>query len=213
VLGELVARGVVGIFGLVGPPDPPLPLTPATESVVPLGEVTLTVWGTTTITLRRRTVFADQPNEEVMGSAAWDYAPGTHEVKPTVLLVAGRGIEIEHHIDDQATRPWALEIYRVQDDAIVQSLGARIDPIALLSTAWIERQAKECVQSDTFSMDPGLAPQILARPTPTGVRLVYPVAQETIPTPFGDVSNPVVPSVIESPAWSRPSCRRRDPSP
>jgi hypothetical protein len=200
VLGELVARGVVGIFGLFDPPDPPPALTPFTPSAggpAPPGEVTLTVWGRTTITLRRLTVFADQPNEGVIGSVAWDYARGTEDAKPTVLLVAGRGIEIEHHIDDLATRPWALEIYRVQDDAIVQSLGAQVDPVALLSAAWIEPQAKECVQDGTVAIDPGLAPQILAQPTPTGVRLVYPVAEETIPTPFGDVSSPVVPSVVE----------------
>lgn len=196
VLGELVARGVVGIFGLFDPPDPPLPLTPfipASSAAGPLGEVTLTVWGATNITLRRRTVFADQPNEGVMGSVAWDYAPGTDDIKPTVLLVAGRGIEIEHHIDDPDTRPWTLEIYRVQDDAMVQRLGAQIDPVALLSTAWIEPQPRECVQDDNFSTEPSLAPQILAQPTPTGVRLVYPIAQEV----FLDLSSPAVPSVVE----------------
>ena len=199
VLGELVARGVVGVFGLFSAPDPPLPLTPfdPTGEAELTTEVTLTVWGATTITLRRQTVFADQFNPGVMGSVAWDYAPGNAQMKPTVLLVAGRGIAIEHSIDDLDTRPWALEIYRVQDDAVVQRLGAQIDPTALLSTAWIEPQAKECVGADEVFTEPSEAPQILAKPTPTGVRLVYPVAQETIPTPFGDIEHTIVPSVVE----------------
>jgi hypothetical protein len=199
VLGELLARGVVGIFGLFTPLDPPLPLTPFDPNGDALAttEVTLTVWGATAITLRRQTVFADQPNPGVMGSVAWDYVPGNEQRKPTVLLVAGRGIAIEHHIDDLDSRPWALEIYRVQDDAVVQRLGAQVDTVALLSTAWVEPQARECVAADDVFTEPSDAAQILAQPTPTGVRLVYPVAESTIPTPFGDISSAVVPSVVE----------------
>lgn len=208
VLGELIGRGVVGVYGLFDPPDPPAPLT----SVVPVAdgapdadpqsavEVTLTVWGRTPITLTRRTVFADQPNEGVLGSVAWDYVPGTDQVKPTVLLVAGRGIEIAHHIDDLDQRPWGLEIFRVQDDLIIASLGAQIDPVALLSTTWIEPQARECIQDtddDVFSIDPATSAQILVKPTRTGVRLVYPIGELTVPTPFGDVADPIVPAVIE----------------
>ena len=199
VLGELIARGVVGVFGLFSAPDPPLALTPfnPTSDTLTPTEVSVTVWGATTITLRRQTVFADQPNPGVMGSVAWDYVAGNEQVKPTVLLVAGRGIAIEHHIDDLDARPWALEIYRVQDDAVVQRMGAQVDTAALLSTAWIEPQAKECVAADDVFTEPGDAPQILAEPTPTGVRLIYPVAETTIPTPFGDISSAIVPSVVE----------------
>ena len=199
VLGGLIARGVVGVFGLFSAPDPPLalsPFNPTSDTRTPT-EVSVTVWGATTITLRRQTVFADQPNPGVMGSVAWDYVPGNEQIKPTVLLVAGRGIQIEHHIDDLDTRPWALEIYRVQDDAVVQRMGAQVDTAALLSTAWIEPQAKECVAADDVFTDPGDAAQILAEPTPLGVRLVYPVAENTIPTPFGDLTTAIVPSVVE----------------
>src|SRR4029453_10465604 len=112
VLVELLRNGGITIPDIYRPEPPPYPLAAEAPYGDPDRLIVLTVWGAKLIALVRRTVFADGRNDGLTGSVAWDYAPGTAQVKPTVIIVAGRGVAIEYLTDDPDSRPWRLEIFR-----------------------------------------------------------------------------------------------------
>jgi hypothetical protein len=200
VLSELVLSGVVYIDGLFEPPEPPEAVTAEMAAGHPVREITLTAWGVHKIVLRREMSFLDQPNEGLEGSVAWDYIPGDAQVKPTVLLVAGRGVAIEHKIDKLDGRPWALEIYRVQDDSLVPTPGSMIDTTALLTPIPIEPWPIECVTDPSDPVEPSTLefPQLLAKPHPHGVTLVYPIVEGVVPIHvLGPFEAAITPSVVE----------------
>ncbi|GIH22706.1 hypothetical protein Aph01nite_10160 [Acrocarpospora phusangensis] len=199
VLSQLIWRGVVTVHGLYEAEPAPYPLAAAAPTGDPDERITLTVWGATVITIWREVVFADGGGTGLHGCVAWDYAPGDARTKPTVILVAGRGITIDHANDAPEDRPWQLEIFRVQDDRLVPGLGSRIDPMALLSPTQIEPLPEECVDpAGAVTVDPALAPQVMVKPLPHGVRLVYPVCEGTIPNEVASpITTPVTPCVLE----------------
>ncbi|MER7457929.1 hypothetical protein [Micromonospora sp. NPDC126480] len=198
VVLDLVLRGVILIDGLVDPGEPPEPI--AAEQLAASGDavdaVRLWIWGDTPVTLRRRTVFPEQGGPGLESSVAWDYVPGDSQVRPTVLLVAGRGVAIEHRIDPAVRRPWDLRVHRVQDDALVPPLGSMIDTALLLAGTQIEPYDEECVGPVTDEYLAGY-PQLFVKPKPDGVLLVYPTSPDVIPDTVGGPTTGFVPAVVE----------------
>jgi hypothetical protein len=248
-LSELVWRGAVIVDGLVEPADPPIALQPIlVEGGDPDTELTLSVWGgDAEITLRRWLSFDDEGHDTLNGSVAWDYVPGDAQQRPTVVVVAGRGIAIEHdpevtltgrsvpadsddddegpetavaatmrgagHDADQETAAilsgsgtagggrrtagglaWDLLIHRVQDDALVPMVGAKIDPVLLLGPSVLDPDPplRQSGQSSLINPQPAL----LVVPKHDGVLLQFPARGTLSPsnTPLDSVD---IPRVVE----------------
>jgi hypothetical protein len=98
-LSELVWRGAVIVDGLVEPADPPPPIEALRFGAAeddPVTELTLSIWGgDAEVTLRRWLTFDDEGHDTLTGSVAWDYVPGDDQQRPMVVVVAGRGVQIE----------------------------------------------------------------------------------------------------------------------
>lgn len=103
-LSELIWRGAVLVDGLIEPPDPPeaIEAVPTDKGFdEPVKELTLLVWGgEAEITLRRELVFDDEGVDTVDTSVTWDYVPGDEQQRPTVVVVAGRGVAVEYDPDE-----------------------------------------------------------------------------------------------------------------
>lgn len=100
----------------------------------------------------------DETAASLSDKVAFDYRPGTRKQRqPTVMMVAGRGVDIRVHWIGKPAKPngakfkshfkayfdkyarimpWRLEIYRVQDDALVPPMGTEINTGPLLSPQW-----------------------------------------------------------------------------
>lgn len=97
-LTELMWRGAIIVDGLVEPAQPPQPIEAFRFDAAegdPVTELTLSIWeGDAEITLRRWLTFDDEAHATLTGSVAWDYVPGDDQQRPTVVVVAGRGVQI-----------------------------------------------------------------------------------------------------------------------
>lgn len=193
---ELLRRGVVRIDGLVEAPDPPEPIVAVAAPVTagqPVREFTLRVWGgDAEIVCRRVTVFDDESHEGLEDSVAWDYLPGDAQTTPAVIVVAGRGVAVDPPRpapDRGIDRPWQdadrwmLEIYRVQDDALVPRGGQMIDTARLLAPV-VPGTPSGQVSTITF-------PPLVVKPKPNGAFVqfpAWPIPSNVTGDPVGEMS-------------------------
>ncbi|MDO9015263.1 MAG: hypothetical protein Q8S73_30540 [Deltaproteobacteria bacterium] len=177
VLETVVRLLELGVIAFEGVFEPDIPAEPLVERVTNDNMIELLVWGETPIVLTRT------------GKVAWDYVHGDSEHAPRVIIVAGRGVSIEYptgtRLHDQLygrqDHPWILDIYRVQDDALIPPLGTTIDVTALLIPVLI----------DDDQPNSGRPRRLAVHPIRNGLYLQYPFV--------GDE-----PDAIENPDENRP---------
>jgi hypothetical protein len=174
VIVELLRLGVLDMDGLIEAVEPVEPLVairmPETDQKPE--SIDLRIWGETTLSLFRVTPTANPGVEGgtmtgVDGAAAWEYVRNPGD-RPRVVIVASRGISIAAS-EYSDSFPWFLDIYRVQDDALVPPVGATIDPSAFLGPATIEPRPGEL--SSAFHS----STRLVVRGKKDGLFLEYPM--------------------------------------
>jgi hypothetical protein len=148
VIVELLRLGAIDMDALIEAVEPVEPLVatrvPATDQLPETIE--LRIWGESTIKLFRVTSTVNPRVDGgimtgVDGAVAWEYVRNPGD-RPRVVIVASRGICVAPS-EYTSSFPWFLDIYRVQDDALVPAVGATIEPSAFLGASIIEPRAGE----------------------------------------------------------------------
>lgn len=152
----LAWEGAIEILDAVNPRTPaePIELVTREKSGKEFWEIRVHGIHALTLTLR----YPTDTTKTLKDKAAFDYKPGTAKDPPSVMIVAGRGVDIDVHVVDQPTRPaggnfkahykkyfqtyanlmpWRLEIFRVQEDSLVPAPGAEINPLAVTGSIWL----------------------------------------------------------------------------
>jgi hypothetical protein len=124
----------------------------------------------------------------VLGSANWEYIPGNAQVKPRMVVVAGRGLAITH--DHRCISSWDLELYRVQSDRAIGTPPMPVEPWRFMAADLVE--AWRYVNADLPEHRQPWA-QVMTQPKPDGLYLLYPVFPGDTPDPSTppDSSTPV----------------------
>jgi hypothetical protein len=232
-LSELIWRGAVIVDGLVEPADPCEPIEPLPTDKgqgSPVEEVTLSIWGgDAEITLRRVLTFDSEGKDTIDTSVAWDYVPGDEQQRPTVVVVAGRGVAVEFDralvrlagrtlVPEEATEP--PETARVSEygqgtatpEATVASMPwdlliHRTEDDHLIHQLGAQIDPAALLDPSVIDPDPvfpvnGPFPSVLVVPKHDGVLLQFPAAGNS-PTnvPVSGIDIPrVIELTIEDPA-------------
>ena len=119
----------------------------------------------------------------------FEYRPGGAGLKPTLFIVAGRGVEIKvrgevvgnpsssegflKHYKQffdryNSKHPWDLNITRVQDDALIPRRGSQIDPARILSRFQVNPSRLTPAPDVAAAMDP---PQVPVHEIPLAYRV------------------------------------------